>query len=170
MKKVLMMMLSLLMAFPAVAQEDNGEDPMQVLVGRRFIDAQLKDTSGATHKLSEYVGQGQWVLIDFWASWCQYCRAEMPELKKVYKKFNSKGFEVVGFSIDENTDDWKTAINELGISWTHLDDAKGWKSKAISAYKVPGIPVNVLVDPTGKIAATNLSMDDLSDFLKSALE
>lgn len=170
MKKVLLMMLSLLMAFPVVAQEESEEDPMQVLVGRKFIDAQLKDINGASHKLSDYVGKGNWVLIDFWASWCQYCRAEMPELKKVYKKFNGKGFEIVGLSIDESTDDWKTAINELGLSWTHLDDTKGWKSRAISAYKVAGIPGNVLVDPSGKIVAANLSMDDLKEYLKSALE
>lgn len=112
MKKVLMMMLSLLMAFPAVAQDENNEDPMQVLVGKRFIDVQLKDTQGSPRKLSEYVGKGNYVLIDFWASWCQYCREEMPALKKVYKKFQGKGFEVVGLSIDENTANWKGAIQQ----------------------------------------------------------
>ena len=132
------MMLSLLMAFPAVAQDENNEDPMQVLVGKRFIDVQLKDTQGA--------------------------------LKKVYKKFQGKGFEVVGLSIDENTANWKEAIQQLGLPWTHLDDTKGWKSKAISAYKVPGIPVNVLVDPTGQIVASNLSMEDLTGYLNEALK
>lgn len=170
MKKVLMMMLSLLMAFPAVAQDENNEDPMQVLVGKRFIDVLLKDTQGSPRKLSEYVGQGNYVLIDFWASWCQYCREEMPALKKVYKKFQGKGFEVVGLSIDENTANWKGAIQQLGLPWTHLDDTKGWKSKAISAYKVPGIPVNVLVDPTGQIVASNLSMEDLTEYLNEALK
>ncbi len=170
MKKVLMMMLSLLMAFPAVAQDENNEDPMQVLVGKRFIDVQLKDTQGTPRKLSEYVGKGNYVLIDFWASWCQYCREEMPALKKVYKKFQGKGFEVVGLSIDENTANWKEAIQQLGLPWTHLDDTKGWKSKAISAYKVPGIPVNVLVDPTGQIVASNLSMEDLTEYLNEALK
>ena len=115
MKKVLMMMLSLLMAFPAVAQDKNNEDPMQVLVGKRFIDVQLKDTQGTPRKLSEYVGKGNYVLIDFWASWCKFCREEMPALKKVYKKFQGKGFEVVGLSIDENTANWKEAIQQ---PWT----------------------------------------------------
>lgn len=162
MKKLFMMAIALLMAFPVMAQDD---DPMQVLVGKRFIDVQLQDVKGQSCKLSDYVGKGKWVLIDFWASWCKYCRAEMPDLKRAYKKIGTDNFEVVGISIDEETSDWKDAIKELGLPWKQLVDTKGWKSKAITAYKVPGIPVNVLIDPSGKIAACNVTADQLPDMV-----
>ena len=163
MKKLLMMAIALLMAFPVMAQDD---DPMQVLVGKRFIDVQLQDVSGQRCKLSDYAGKGKWVLVDFWASWCKFCRAEMPDLKRAYKQLGGDNFEIVGLSIDEDTADWKDAIQQLGLPWTQLDDQKGWKSKAVAVYKVPGIPVNVLIDPTGKIAACNVSADKLADYVK----
>ena len=161
MKKVLIMMLSLLMAFPAVAQDENNEDPMQVLVGKHFIDIQLKDTKGTPRKLSEYVGHGKWVLVDFWASWCGPCRGEMPNVVAAYNQYHDKGFEIVGLSFDKDKDAWVKAIKDWEMPWIHLSDLKYWETVAAGVYSITGIPDNILVDPEGIIVARGLRGDSL---------
>lgn len=174
-KKILWLMMSLMWAFnsPVIAgtgasgQEE--EDPMQVFVGKQVIDLQMRDLEGQTHRLSEYVGKGKWVLIDFWASWCGPCRAEMPELVKVYKKFHANGFEVVGISLDDDAEDWQKAVKKMKLTWHHLSDLAGWDSKAVKTYKVFGIPSNLLVNPKGKIVASNIELEELTEMLAEVL-
>ena len=167
------MALSWMLACPAIAANgthgEDDEDPMEVFVGKQFIDLQLKDFNGQSHRLSEYVGKGKWVLIDFWASWCGPCREELPELVKVYKAFHTDGFDVLGISLDDDTQAWQKAVKKMNLSWNHLSDLSGWDSKAVEVYKVPGIPTNLLVNPKGKIVASNLTMDELADKLNEVL-
>ena len=167
------MALSWMLACPAIAANgahgEDDEDPMEVFVGKQFIDLQLKDFNGQSHRLSEYIGKGKWVLIDFWASWCGPCREELPELVKVYKAFHADGFDVLGISLDDDTQAWQKAVKKMNLSWNHLSDLSGWDSKAVEVYKVPGIPTNLLVNPKGKIVASNLTMDELADKLNEVL-
>lgn len=130
-------------------------------VGAMFTDVELADTAGVKHKLSEYVGRGGYVLIDFWASWCGPCRAEMPAVKAAYERFAPKGFQVVGLSFDQNAAAWKAGIKKLGITWPQLSDLKGWKSAAGQTYGVNSIPLTLLVGPDGKIVARALRGDEL---------
>ena len=157
------------MAGTGVNGEDDDEDPMQVFVGKQYTDLYLKDLNGQSHHLSEYVGKGKWVLIDFWASWCGPCRAELPELVKVYQAFHADGFEVVGISLDDDAKAWQKAVRKMDLSWNRLSDLKGWDSKAVETYKVFGIPTNLLVNPRGKIVASNIELDDLSAKLDEVL-
>ncbi len=174
-KKILWLMMSLMWAFNSPVMAGTGasgqeeEDPMQVFVGKQVIDLQMRDLEGQTHRLSEYVGKGKWVLIDFWASWCGPCRAEMPELVKVYKKFHANGFEVVGISLDDDAEDWQKAIKKMKLTWHHLSDLAGWDSKAVKTYKVFGIPSNLLVNPKGKIVASNIELEELTEKLAEVL-
>ena len=174
-KKILWLMVSLMWAFNSPVMAGTGasgqeeEDPMQVFVGKQVIDLQMRDLEGQTHRLSEYVGKGKWVLIDFWASWCGPCRAEMPELVKVYKKFHANGFEVVGISLDDDAEDWQKAIKKMKLTWHHLSDLAGWDSKAVKTYKVFGIPSNLLVNPKGKIVASNIELEELTEKLAEVL-
>jgi hypothetical protein len=93
--------------------------------GKMFTDFAMKDPEGNDVKLSDYVGKGKLVLVDFWASWCPPCRAEMPNLKKIYEKYKDQGFEIVGVSLDRTHDDWiKRGIEELGLPWKHMSDIK----------------------------------------------
>lgn len=138
--------------------------------GKPFIDFTMNDIDGKPHKLSEYVGTGKYVLIDFWASWCGPCRSEMPNVKKVYDTYKDKGFDIVGISLDSNKAAWQKGINDLGITWHQLSDLKGWKNEGAAKYAVRAIPATFLVDPKGKIIAKNLRGDELGKKLAEVLK
>ena len=95
-------------------------------IGTRFTDLVEADTAGVSHRLSEYVGKGNYVLIDFWASWCAPCLLEMDNVKAVYQKYHEKGFEIVGLSFDRVRQPWINAIVDHYLNWIHLSDLKYW--------------------------------------------
>ena len=134
--------------------------------GMQFTDLTMNDTAGQAHKLSDWCGKGNYVLVDFWASWCGPCRQEMPNVVANYKKYHEKGFEVVGVSFDNKAEAWKNAIKQIGIEWPNISDLKGWQSAAASTYGINAIPANVLLDGSGKIVAVDLRGDALGAKLK----
>ncbi|MDH6304322.1 thiol-disulfide isomerase/thioredoxin [Parabacteroides sp. PF5-5] len=128
----------------------------KVMTGKPFADFELNDPQGVKHNLSEYAGKGKVVLIDFWASWCGPCRADMPRLQEIYNSYKDKGLEIVGVSLDRSEKLWIEGIRELNITWPQLSDLQHWDNKAATLYGVEAIPFTVLIDKDGTIIAKNL--------------
>ncbi|MDH6358444.1 AhpC/TSA family protein [Parabacteroides sp. PF5-9] len=142
----------------------------KVAIGKKFTDFEMADPKGNAIKLSDYVGKGKVVLIDFWASWCPPCRRDMPHLVEVYKQYKGKKFEVVGVSLDRTHDAWVKGIEELNITWPQMSDLKYWQCEGAALYGVNSIPHTVLIDGDGTIIAKNLSGELLDAKLAEILK
>ncbi|TDH20686.1 AhpC/TSA family protein [Segetibacter sp. 3557_3] len=129
--------------------------------GVAAMDFTETDTTGKSVKLSDF--RGQYVLIDFWASWCKPCRAENPNMLVAYNKYKDKKFTILGVSLDEDNGRkaWLGAVKKDNLPWTQVSELKGFKAKSAVLYGVSAIPSNFLVDPNGKIIARNLRGEEL---------
>ncbi len=111
--------------------------------------------------------RGNYVLIDFWASWCKPCRMENPNVVKLYNKYKELGFTVYSVSLDNNVERWLNAIKQDNLTWpNHVSDLKQWQTEATKLYGFRGIPYTVLIDKEGKIIAKNLRGTALETKLK----
>ena len=128
-------------------------------IGKPAPDFTQADIHGKPVDLSSF--KGQYVLVDFWASWCGPCRAENPAVVKAYKEYHAKGFSILGVSLDEKKDRWEEAIKKDGLAWTQVSDLKGWQNSVAELYGVKGIPMNYLLDKDGKIIAKGLRGEEL---------
>lgn len=142
----------------------------QTAVGQKYIDFSMKTPEGETVNLADFIGKNKYTLIDFWASWCGPCRAEMPNVVAAYNEFKDKGFGIVGVSLDNNLDKWKEAIQTLGITWPQMSDLQGWNNEGAKLYGVNSIPATVLVDQDGTIIARNLRGDAIKAKLDELLK
>ena len=133
-------------------------------VGDKAKEITLPDVKGKNISLSSL--KGKVVLIDFWASWCGPCRKKVPEIKKTYAKYQPKGFEIYGISLDDDAASWKQAIKEDHVNWLHVIDAKG---DVAGLWNVNYIPNTFLIDKTGKIIAINPSHEELNALLQKLL-
>jgi thiol-disulfide isomerase/thioredoxin len=138
-------------------------------IGDKFADLSLTGADGQLVSLSS-VANGKYTLIDFWASWCNPCRKENPNLRKAYKTYKDKGFEIYGVSLDKNVQDWKQAIAEDSISWVTVIDTNAFDSEAAMMYSVRYIPHNFLLNANGEILAIDLRGEDLELKLMEAIK
>ncbi|MDK2853084.1 MAG: hypothetical protein PWQ38_1349 [Proteiniphilum sp.] len=132
------------------------ENLEKVAIGKKFVDFTLKDTEGNDVSLSDYAGQGKYVLVDFWAAWCAPCRQEMPNLVAAYDRYKSKGFEVVGVSLDQDRSQWLDGISQMNMTWPQMSDLMYWDSPVVDLYAIQGIPHTILLDKEGMIIEKNL--------------
>lgn len=136
-------------------------------VGSEAPNIELDNPDGK--KISLQSLRGKVVLIDFWASWCRPCRMENPNVVRLYKEYNSKGFEVFGVSLDKSKEDWVKAIKDDGLTWTHVSDLGFWQSSVVKLYNITGIPQTFLIDKEGKIIGKGLRGEELEAKLKEVL-
>jgi peroxiredoxin len=139
------------------------------LIGKTAPDFVQQSPDGKSIRLSDF--RGKYVLLDFWASWCIPCRRDNPNLVKAYASFNKKGFEIIGISLDQEKNDWKSAIRQDGLNWVHVSDLKGWNNNVSrNLYKIKSVPANYLIDPKGIIIAKNLRGEQLMIKLKELFD
>jgi peroxiredoxin len=130
------------------------------LTGKPFIDFEAEAPDGTKHRLSEYAGHGQYVLIDFWASWCGPCIASFPFMKQIYAAYKDRGLHIVGVSCDKDHNAWLKALDKHQLPWTALLSSSS-KGNALDLYGVSGIPTVILIAPDGTIIAVPNSVDEL---------
>lgn len=123
-------------------------------VGKAFPDFAEQDLAGQPLALAAY--KGKLVLVDFWATWCGPCVAELPNVIAAYEKYHDKGFEIVGISLDEDRAALDAFLKEHKMPWPQYFDGQGWKNKLGRQYGINSIPATFLLDREGKIIAKNL--------------
>lgn len=141
------------------------EKEKKVAVGNQFVDFRMPDTNGDSLSLSGLVGKTDYVLIDFWASWCPDCIASIPEIKSLYTMYKGPRFEILGVSLDDDKSAWKNAISSYQLDWKHVSDLKRWECAGSKAYAVNFTPTTVLIDKKGKIVGRNLSFSEIANLL-----
>lgn len=141
----------------------------EVCVGGNLPDFSMNDMDGHPVRLLEVIAKNRLTLIDFWASWCGPCRNEMPNVVALYNEFRTKGFNVIGISLDEDKDKWIAAVKSLNMTWTQLSDLQGWHNQIATAMNVTSIPHTVLVDTNGKILAVGLRGEKLREFVAKSI-
>jgi len=137
-------------------------------VGQRYKDIKANTPEGAELAVSDVIDGTKVLMIDFWASWCGPCRAEMPHVKAAYDKFHAQGFDIIGVSLDQDANDWKQAIADLGMAWPQISDLKGWECEGADIYGVRSIPATVLIKD-GIIVARDLRGDKLAEKIEELL-
>jgi thiol-disulfide isomerase/thioredoxin len=135
--------------------------------GAKFPDFSEKDLLGNPLSVSQY--EDKVVLVEFWATWCAPCVAELPNIIKAYKKHHADGFEVIGVSLDQDEQKLKSFLKTKDIPWAQYFDGKEWQNKLAAKYGIDSVPATFLLDRQGKIIAQDLHGEALEEALTKAL-
>lgn len=139
-----------------------GEKAVKALLGRPLYvgdplpDFDVLGTDLQRTKLSALL-QGNYTLVELWASWCGPCRSDIPHLKETYERYHKCGFDIISISIDDDNEAWLKAVNEENMPWTQVLGANGesYKKECMKLFGVSGVPSCVFIDKEGKVLSNN---------------
>lgn len=151
-----------------IAKEKELQALRSKTIGQKFHDFELQTPDGEKKKLSEYVGQSKLIYLDFWASYCAPCIADMPNVKRVYDKYKDKGLQVISISLDDYRDAWLKALKRIDAPWIQLSESKH-NIELKKAYYIRGIPYAILLNEEGKIIEINLNGNVLESYVNHFL-
>ncbi len=138
-----------------------------VQVGQMAPAFTMDNLEGGKISLADF--KGKYVLLDFWASWCQPCRQENPNLVKAYQTYKDKNFTIFGVSLDKDAAAWKQAVHADQLAWPHGSELLDFQGPTVQKYQIEAIPSSFLIDPQGKIIAKNLRGEELQAFLAKTI-
>ena len=134
------------------------------------ISFTMADMNGNNVAVTDEFAKHKLTIIDFWASWCGPCRQEMPSLVKTYNDYKDKGLGIVGVSLDEDKEQWSSAVSAMDMTWTQLSDLQGWHNAAAQTYGIQAIPFTIVVDDKGKVLTAGLRGEELRAFVAQQLD
>lgn len=154
---------------PQLAELDSMVNVITPLaLGNKYIDIDVENPDGKSVKLASLIPSGKYVLLDFWASWCGPCRAEIPHLVKVNKQY--KDFAIISISVDEKREEWLKALKEENMSWTQARIADGIMGNTVKKYNITAVPTCIVLDPEGRFYKVNMRGPALDKFLKETYQ
>jgi thiol-disulfide isomerase/thioredoxin len=136
-------------------------------VGSKLPDFDEKDLAGNPLSIASH--KGKIVMIDFWATWCPPCRAELPNVIATYQKHHTEGFDIIGVSLDEDRAKLDAFLKKQDMTWPQFFDGKGWSNKLAVKYGIESIPATFLLDGDGNIIGKDLRGDDLEAAVAKAV-
>jgi thiol-disulfide isomerase/thioredoxin len=138
--------------------------------GKMFVDFQGYAIDGKPSRLSDYVGKGKYVLVDFWASWCGPCKGEIPNLIELQNKFGGEKFMVLGVNVWDDETAFKAALEEEGITYPQIVVPQNNKDNATELYGIKGIPQIILFAPDGTIVKRDLRGQAMKDLVEEKMK
>ena len=144
------------------------EKEKRVQPGVMAYDFTLEDLEGNTYKLSDY--RGKYVLLEFSASWCGWCKLEIPFLETVYKNTQGKNFVMFTINLDDERGKWEEDVKHYNLPWKVISDLKAFESPVAKSYNVSGIPMIYLIDPEGKIKEKGLRREEMIEYINALFE
>jgi peroxiredoxin len=151
-----------------VALAEEIEKLQRLSIGREAPNFTQNDPDGNPISLDSF--RGQYLMIDFWASWCTPCRIENPNIVAAYEKYHDKGFEVLGVSLDRDKSAWLKGIADDNLTWPQVSDLQFWNNEVSRLYSISSIPSSLLLDPNGIIIGKNLRGEELHAKLAELLD
>lgn len=140
----------------------------QPVFGQPFPEFEAPDMrTGETIRLADF--RGKVVIIDFWATWCGPCIAELPNLKRVHEKYREEGLEIIGISLDQSIEKCKRFVEQRDLDWHHIADGQYWRAELAVKNNIKAIPAMFVLGKDGKVFASNVRGAVLEEAVRQAL-